>query len=620
MYTIKCDGFPLLDVRDEELILVKPQLKLETNKVGECSFKIYKNHPYYNKLKKLKSLFEIADKYGVLFRGRMTDSTRDFEDGMAVDLEGSMAFFNDSMVRPFSFPGDFLENAEYNASKNKVEFFLKWLVDNHNSQVQDFQKFKLGTVTVSDPNNYINRSTSTYVSTWEALKQKLFDSSLGGYLCIRYEEDGNYIDYLSDFTETNAQGVEFGENLLGLVRETDATSTYSAIIPIGATLEGEPDKDGNVSTTLVTIEGLADSNTTDDIVKKGDTLYSKSAVAAYGWIYAPVEDTTWEDVTEPSNLLKKGKEWLSGQGIMLSETVEVKAADMHFTNEEISSFRLYKKINVRSKPHGIEMSYILTKLDIDILNPQNTKITVGETKLTLTEMSTSKSDANKFSGDIATTKQEVSTLKAQTSILQKQANDLQSEFTVIQKTAGQVSVKVGDEEGTLETNINPTTWEAKYTDADGNEVSGLRFDFINKRFVLNATGQFGGVNSGDAYIQISGSDLILYDEAGEESVVVGYEDLSDSKWSEVIAGTMQLGYIKFVTNILSGKFISLIKRFYDGLWIGNHHVTYDQNGWFVPEHGAAGIFFSASSGGKVTVYNGTTGQDVYTGEAIAKFG
>lgn len=381
MYTVKCDGFPLLDIRDEELILVNPKVKLEVNTVGEGSFTIYKNHPYFEKLQKLKSLFEISDEYGVLFRGRMTNSTRDFENGMAVDLEGAMAFFNDSIVRPFSFPEDFLENAEYKASKNRVEFFLKWLINNHNSQVQEFQKFKLGTVTVSDSNNYISRSESSYLSTWETLKQALFDSSLGGYICIRYEEDGNYIDYLKEFTQVNAQSIEFGENLLGLVRRTDATSTYSAIIPIGAVIEGEPDKDGNITTELVTIESIADSNITADIVKKGDTLYSKSAVQMYGWIYAPTEETTWEDVTLPSNLLEKGKEWLVNQGMMITDTMEVTAADLHFTDQEISSFRINKKINVNSTLHGISSMYNLTRLHIELLKPQNTKITVGAIKL-----------------------------------------------------------------------------------------------------------------------------------------------------------------------------------------------------------------------------------------------
>ena len=149
----------------------------------------------------------------------MTEDSADVYNSKAVDLEGAMAYFNDSTVRPFSFPGDFAENAEYITaaeSGNVIEFFLKWLIDRHNEQVQEFQRFKLGNVTVSDPNNYLSRSSTEYASTWETLKGKLFESALGGFLCIRYESDGNYIDYLSEFTLTNTQEIVFGENLRDL--------------------------------------------------------------------------------------------------------------------------------------------------------------------------------------------------------------------------------------------------------------------------------------------------------------------------------------------------------------------------------------------------------------------
>ena len=185
MYQITCDGLPLLDWRDNDLVLVNPKVKLEVNTVGEGSFTIYKNHPHYGKLKKLKSVFEVTDDYGVIFRGRATGDTTDFDHGMMVDLEGAMAYFNDSVVRAFSFPFDFQEDADYitaSESGNVIEYFLGWLIDNHNSQVQDFQKMKLGNVTVKDSNNYLSRSTSEYASTWEVLKAKLFGSTLGGYL------------------------------------------------------------------------------------------------------------------------------------------------------------------------------------------------------------------------------------------------------------------------------------------------------------------------------------------------------------------------------------------------------------------------------------------------------
>ncbi len=242
MYQVKVDGHPLLDLRDEKLILFNPKVKMEVNTVGEGSFTIFKNHPYYDKIKRLKSVFEVRDEIGAIFRGRMTDDTIDFDNGKAIDLEGLMAFFNDSIIAPYNFPEDFLEDAEYITaaeSGNVVEFFLNWLIEHHNSQVEPFQRFKLGVVTVSDPNNYLSRSDTEAQHTWDVLKSKLFDSALGGYLCIRYEDDGNYIDYLSEFTLVNTQEIEFGKNLLDLKHGTKGSETYSAIIPIGAEIESE---------------------------------------------------------------------------------------------------------------------------------------------------------------------------------------------------------------------------------------------------------------------------------------------------------------------------------------------------------------------------------------------
>lgn len=392
MYQIKCDNYILYDFRDPDLIVFNPRLKLEENTVGEGSFEIYDTHPHYDKLKMLKSIFEVSDEYGVLFRGRMTGNTLDINNGKAVDLEGAMAFFNDTIVRPFNFPGDFKADPDYIAAANNgnvIEFFLNWLIENHNSRVQDFQKFKLGTVTVTDPNNYLSRSSSEYKTTWETLKDKLFGSALGGSLCVRYEADGNYIDYLSEYTETNPQHIVFGENLLDFKSESDAGETYSAMIPRGATTETQ-DSAGNTVKNTVTIAGLPDGNVTDDIVKEGDLIYSRSAVDQYGWICARPEDTTWEDVTKPQNLLTKAVAALAADGVMLSNTTEYNAVDLHFTDSEIRSFRIYRKIIVE---HDSETAFDLTKLEPDLLNPQNTKITVGKTRRTLTDAN-SKDKAN----------------------------------------------------------------------------------------------------------------------------------------------------------------------------------------------------------------------------------
>lgn len=384
MYQISCDGKVLYDPRDEELIVNNPRCTLEVNTVGEASFSIYATHKHYGELQKLKSVFEILQDGIPIFRGRMTDDTKDFNNIKAVDLEGVMAFFNDSIIKPFTFPDDFLENADYIASENKVDFFLGWLIDQHNSQVQPFQKFKKGNVTVADPNNYISRSSEEYSKTWDVLKTKLFESALGGYLCIRYEADGNYIDYLEDFLLTNPQKIEFGKNLLDLTSESDASETYSAILPLGKR-KSEIDTTSEDNSRL-TIKELPDGEITNDIVKKGDTLYSKSAVEKYGFIYAPISESTWDDVTTATNLQTNGMGLLIDKGMKMSSTITVKAIDLHLSDDEVEAFRIYKYIEVESKPHDHEGFYKLTRLEIDIHNPQNTVITLGDTQLTMTDI------------------------------------------------------------------------------------------------------------------------------------------------------------------------------------------------------------------------------------------
>lgn len=379
-YTITCDGHPLLYPTDDDFYVINPKVSLELNKIGEGSFMIYKNHPHFDKIKKLKSVFEIRDENGIVFRGRATgDSTR-FDSGMTIDLEGALGYFNDSIVRPFTFPMDWMTGSEYwdaYSNGNVVEFFLKWLIDSHNAQVTVAQRFKLGRVTVADPNNNVTRINENYSTTWETLKSKLFESSLGGYLCIRYEtnlidengnvnDSGHIIDYLADLEEVNDQEIVYGENLLDLSRETSSLETYSAIIPIG--------KDG------LTIKKAynPDTNVTDDIVQSGDVLYSQSGKELYGFIYAPVSETTWSDVTDADNLRQKGADWLAGR-LGTKSAIEATAADLHFTDEEIQSFRIYKKVKVRSDPHGLSDVLPLTKLDLDLYNPQNTKILAGKT-------------------------------------------------------------------------------------------------------------------------------------------------------------------------------------------------------------------------------------------------
>ncbi|MCU6763371.1 Uncharacterised protein [uncultured Roseburia sp.] len=386
MYRIKCDKYTIYDPAEEDLMVNNAICRLEVNTVGEASFDIYPSNPYYDQMRKLRSVFEIWQNDSIIFRGRMTEDSMDYYTKKTVELEGALAYANDSIVRPFSFPEDFQEDADYLKAAetgNVVEFFLAWLLENHNSQVQDFQKLKLGKVTVFEPNNYITRSSEDYADTWEILKSKLFESGLGGYLCIRYQGGNNYVDYLADFELTNTQDIVLEENMTDFSRGIDASTTYTAVIPIGTVPKEEGDDTSGDE--KLTIESYPDGNLDGDLVKSGDTIYSSSAVDQYGWIYAPVSETEWKDVTLVGNLVRKACDYLAGTAVKLSSSISIRAVDLHYTDETIQSFRIYRYVNVYSEPHSQNQRYRLTRLEIDLLNPQNTMIEVGDKILTLTD-------------------------------------------------------------------------------------------------------------------------------------------------------------------------------------------------------------------------------------------
>ena len=191
------------------------------------------------------------------------------------------------------------------------------------------------------------------------------------------------------------QKIKYGENLLDIKNDSDASETYSAILPLGSKIKEESETESETGSETIekrlTVEALEDGDITDDIVKSGDIIYSRSAVENYGFILTPISQSTWDDVTEAINLKTKAVEYLTGTAVKLKNTVEIKAVDLNFSNEEIEAFRIYRYVEVDSAPHNHQERYKLTKLEIDLMNPQNTQIQLGETRYSLHD-----SNYNKF--------------------------------------------------------------------------------------------------------------------------------------------------------------------------------------------------------------------------------
>ena len=370
MYKVYSDEYLIYDSEYETLKIFNPKLDLELNRTGTFNFLIYPEHPYFNKLEKLNSIIKVFQDDYLIFRGRILNDEQGFYNEKQVSCEGELAFLCDSVQRPY----DFLSGDNHTTISELFTFFIT----NHNSQVDEKKRFKVGNITVTDSNDYIVRSDSTYLNTWDSINKKLIDTN-GGYLQVRHEADGNYLDYLSDFNVITNQKIEFGKNLLDFDKIMKGESIATAIIPIGAKVESEQEQEQE---QRVTIEGLPDEETSD-ICKTSDYVYSKKAVEKYGWIF---KSEKWDDVTTASRLLSHAKEKIS-ESVNQSITLELNGFDLAQMNKDISGFRLGTYIKVQTIPHNVDQNFLVKKLSLELTNPTNNKLTLGTTYLAFTEQS-----------------------------------------------------------------------------------------------------------------------------------------------------------------------------------------------------------------------------------------
>ena len=350
MYKVYCDSFLLHDDHLKSLKIYDPKLSLELNKTGQFEFTIYSDHPYFSSLKRLKSIIRVFQDDFLMFRGRILNDDQGFHNEKTVFCEGEMAFLVDSIQRPYDFTG------------TPAELFTQF-INSHNAQVDADHRFIVGNVTVTDPNNYIVRAESDYLTTWESINKKLLEM-LGGYLWIRHETNGTYIDYLAELNILAPQEVTFGKNLLDLKRQTKGEDIATAIIPLGAKEEGSENR-----LTIASVNNNV------------DYVYNQEAVNTYGWIF---KVQTWDDVTQASNLLTKGNAFLNEQ-IQMLYSIELDAADLATVNSDIESFHLGNKVRVKTEPHSINQLFLVEKLSINLLQPGNNKLTLGSSIYAFTE-------------------------------------------------------------------------------------------------------------------------------------------------------------------------------------------------------------------------------------------
>lgn len=352
MYTIYANDILIHspDMVDDNLILVSTVFEEEINKTGSCEFDIYNDHPYYNAIQTLKTIITIKDNDEEVWRGRVLNIERNFDNVKHVYCEGVLSFMLDSIARPFKH------------TKTMPEQFT-YLVSVHNAQVEDFKQFTIGQITVDDLYGSKEWENTEYPQIKDEIDNIV--NEYGGYLVTSYVNGQNVISYIKDPSHTSNQVIEFGENLLDFTETIDSSNIFTVLIPIGY----------DANNNKITIESVNEGK---------DYIENEDGIQRYGKI---IQQYTFpDDISSPSELLQKGTNFLASS-LQSSKTISISALDLHTLNPSVNKIKVYDLIQVKSEPHGLNEYEICSRVSIDIDNPDSNEYTIGTVPEGLTEQS-----------------------------------------------------------------------------------------------------------------------------------------------------------------------------------------------------------------------------------------
>jgi hypothetical protein len=485
MIELYADNNLVYDSRLRDYALLGLQSKGGLNKGGTATVLMPPGHPAYNSFTSYKTVVTIYRDGKLCFRGRALYPTDDFKLRRTITCEGERCFLRDGVHRPYS----------YQDSPDRI---FTEVIELYNAQVEEFKQFVVGTITVTDPNNYIvlqSEEAETFAATIDKLVERC-----GGYIVFTTNEAGQrVINWYASVDYRSSQVIEFGSNLLDFTRTTANSDLATVIIPYGAKNEA--------TGTRLTIESVNDGL---------DFIQDYEAVALRGVIAKAVY---WDDVETAEALLTKAQQYLAMSKNLIS-SLELTAIDLSYLDKNIDSFELGDSIIVRSKPHGIDDElYQLTELSIDYLHPQNDRIVLGKNIASLT------------GADVAGDRKSTSELQRVERIIRSDYNVNQGAIldearatmtSLIQQTSDAIMLEVTEQyatNGDVESAISTTMTQLS---------ESFEFLFSELRTVVDANDaeareQFAEIEN---YIRFEGGNIILGESGNEITLRIENDRIS----------------------------------------------------------------------------------------------
>ncbi|MEQ9809178.1 phage tail protein [Streptococcus jiangjianxini] len=379
------------------------------NKVDEFIFLISMQNTLYQQLKPIVGLIKVVNLFdnSIEFYGRIIEISREMDSGggfhQEVVCESVLGYLNDMTQVYSKHPNTGLKD------------YLQRVLAFHNNKDWrgEPKKFKLGKVTVPNKTD-APFLYSGYESTWETIKTRLVEK-FGGYIVLRVEPDGNYIDYLEEVGVHKKTPIQLGSNIKSATRNISLADMMTEIAPVGGDLATKVNDSGNeIVREQVTILPVTGG--------QSFAIFDEDLIKQFGVIRKVV---TWSDITDPNVLYARGQQYLKNQRIALANW-KVSVVDRALVDSQYEKFELGNYHPILNAPlSGIEELQIIEK-EIDIIRPQAVDLTIGADRLTLSSFQLQQQAAQKSMEKVIADQQAQQTITEQISQLKTELNSHRS--------------------------------------------------------------------------------------------------------------------------------------------------------------------------------------------------
>lgn len=333
-------------------------IKTEINAIDSFNLSMYMNNPGYGNMKPIKTLIKVKNNItGVYeFEGRVLLSSENMDnDGIhstSYVCEGELAYLHDAQQRHLEFRGS-------------PSDLFHTILNYYNSQVEDYKRFEVGEINVTNSTDNLYVYLSAEKNTFETIKEKLIDK-IGGELQVRKENGVRYLDLLDRIGEDRDTKIKLSKNLINMSRDVNPSDVVTRLTPLGKRIESSDQNATDASQARLTIES----------VNNGLPYIDRQDLIDAGFGYRGGKQI-WDDISVESNLYNAGWEWLNNQKISLNQ-YKVAALDLSLIGLDIDDFKKGDSYPVDNPVMAIDERLRVIGTSKDINEPQDGSLTIGD--------------------------------------------------------------------------------------------------------------------------------------------------------------------------------------------------------------------------------------------------